>query len=185
MKLAHLIFCCCLLLAGKRVEAQQSANKSSRQATQPCLFDYERGEVPHCVYVKADGSHYIAAFYLKQLSYGVNGLAGVRGNDGWMYVNRRGKVVISVVPTFDNGPDEFHEGLVRFIENQKYGFADPKGKIVVPPQYDGAMPFEGGRAKVCVGCAEKCVDRECEYHVFSGGKWFSVDKNGKTLELPL
>src|SRR5947209_5385978 len=46
-----------------------------------------------------------------------------------MYVDGRGKVVIIGVPTFDNGPDEFQDGLVRFVKNHKYGFADRNGKI--------------------------------------------------------
>jgi WG containing repeat len=95
-----------------------------------------------------------------------------------MYVNRRGKVVITGVPVFDNGPDEFHDGLVRFVKGRKYGFADRTGKTVIPPRYDGAMPFAGGRAKVCLACVDKCADRECEHHVFSGGNWFSLDKTG-------
>jgi hypothetical protein len=182
MKAVYLILCCCLLFSGAlgQTEDQRSANKSSVRAAQSCLFDYERGEVPDCIRVGADGSRSIAAPYLKELRYGTNGLAGARAVDGWMYVNRGGKVVISGIPTFDNGPDEFHDRLVRFVKNRKYGFVDRNGKIVIPPQYDGAMPFEAGRAKVCLGCVDKCADHECEHHVFSGGKWLSVDKNGVT-----
>ena len=184
MKAVHLILCCCLPSSNAlgQAEDQRSANKSSAQASQSCLFDYERGEVPDCVRMRVDGSRSIAAPYLKELPYGTNGLAGVRGADGWMYVNRRGKVVITGVPIFDNGPDQFHEGLVRFVKNQKYGFADRNGKIVIPPRYDGAMPFERGRAKVCLGCVDKCAEHECEHHFFSGGKWLSVNKNGVALE---
>lgn len=184
MKAAHLILCCSLLFSGAlgQTEDQGTANKSAGRAAESCLFDYERGEVPDCVRVGTDGSRSIAPRYLKELRYRTNGLASVHGADGWMYANRRGRVVITGVPTFDNGPDEFHEGLVRFARNQKYGFADRNGKIVVPARYDGAMPFEGGRAKVCLGCVEKCADHECEHHVFSGGKWLALDKKGMTLQ---
>jgi hypothetical protein len=65
------------------------------------------------------------------------------------------KLSLTGVPTFDNGPDEFHDGLVRFVKNHKYGFADRNGKIVIAPRGDGAMPFEKGRAKVCLGCMDK------------------------------
>jgi|SRR5579862_391357 len=184
MKAAHLILCCGLLFSGAlgQPEDQRSANKSLVRGAQSCLFDYERGEVPDCVRVGVDGSRSIAARYLKELRYGTSDLAGVRGVDGWMYVDRRGRVVITGVPTFDNGPDEFQDGLVRFVKNHKYGFADQNGKIVIAPRYDGAMPFEKGRAKVCLGCVETCADHECEHHVFSGGEWLSVGKNGVTLE---
>jgi hypothetical protein len=187
VKVSCLILCFCLLLSDARgqIENQRFANKSSAQVVQPCLFDYERGEVSDCIRVGANGSRFIAASYLKELHYGANGLAGVHDAGGWIYVNRRGKVVITGVPTFDNGPDQFHECLVRFERDQKYGFADRKGKVVIPPQYDGAMPFDGGHAKVCLGCVDKCGDPECEHHIFSGGEWLLVDKNGITLESPL
>lgn len=86
------------------------------------------------------------------------------------------------MPTFDNGPDQFRDGLVRFIEEHKYGFADQSGQVVIPPEYDGALPFDKGLAEVCLGCLEKCADDACEHHVFSGGEWRSIDKNGLTLK---
>jgi len=54
------------------------------------------------------------------------------------------------------GADEFSDGLVRTVINQKYGFADRHGKIVIAPKYDGAFPFEHGYAIVCIGCRETC-----------------------------
>src|SRR5689334_19943597 len=173
MRAVHAILCCCLLFFGTlgKTAERRPANESSRGATQSCLFDFERGEVADCVRVRADGSRSIAARYLKELPYGPEGLAPVRGVDGWMYVNRGGRVVITGVPTFENGADEFHDGLVRFVKNHKYGFADRNGNTVIAPKYDGAMRFENGRAKVCLGCVDKCVEPECEHHVFSGGRW--------------
>lgn len=42
------------------------------------------------------------------------------------------------------------EGLMAFQRNmnEKYGYMDEKGNIVIPPQYGGAQPFSGGRAVV-------------------------------------
>jgi hypothetical protein len=109
-----------------------------------CVFDFEQGEVLDCVNLRADGSRVVASRLLKQLPYASNGLAAVRVADGWMYVNRHGAAVITGVPTFDNGPDEFHDGLVRFVKNEKYGFADRTGKVMIAPVYDGALPFAAG-----------------------------------------
>jgi hypothetical protein len=66
----------------------------------PCLFDYKRGEVSDRVYIGRDGSPSISARYLKDLPYQTYGLAPVRDVDGWMYVIRRGKAVITGVPVF-------------------------------------------------------------------------------------
>ena len=85
MKAARLILCCCLVFSGALGQTERSANKRAVPATQSCLFDYERGEVPNCVYIAGDGSRSIARHYLKDLTYESNGLASVRGMDGWMY----------------------------------------------------------------------------------------------------
>jgi hypothetical protein len=40
------------------------------------------------------------------------------------------------------------------VINQKYGFADRHGKIVIAPRYGGAFPFLHGYGMVWIGCRE-------------------------------
>jgi hypothetical protein len=99
--------CLCLILTVlfAHIDSQRSADEphnSAAHSGQPCLFDYKRGEVSDCVYIGRDGSPSISARYLKDLPYQTYGLAAVRDVDGWMYVNRRGKAVITGVRVFDN-----------------------------------------------------------------------------------
>jgi WG repeat protein len=144
-----------------------------------CLFDFERGDVPDCIRQAADGKFLVSRSVLKLLQFDSYGLAPVlSAKEGWMYVNRTGRVVIIGVPRMDNWADSFHDGLVRVVRNKRYGFANRKGQIVVPTNYDGAMNFEKGTAKVCSGCESKCVDHDCEYHVFAGGEWFQINTKG-------
>jgi hypothetical protein len=145
------------------------------------VLDVQDAKMESPVYIQSDGSRVVASRLLKQLSYESHGLAGIRVADGWMYVNRHGEAVTGV-PTFDNGPDEFRDGLVRFVKNKKYGFANRSGKVVIPPIYDGALPFQDGRADVCSGCVDKCVDHECEHRMFSGGEWLSINQKGAILK---
>jgi hypothetical protein len=166
-------------------EVPQRQNKvDSPSATgTPCLFNFERGELPNCVLTAATGELSIAPQYLKELSFDSHGLTAVRAaTEGWMYANRKGRVVISGVPQMDNWADEFHDGLVRFVRDKKYGFANRKGQIVIPPVYDGAMKYEKRTAKVCKGCRIECVELECEYSVFSGGDWFLINTKGAVLK---
>lgn len=161
---------------------QIGVDKSSKRGA-PCLFDFERGEAPNCILKNAAGDIYIAPQYLKDLDFDSAGLAVVgSATQGWMYVNLKGKVIIRGVPVMDNWADTFHDGLVRFVRNKKYGFANRAGRIVIPPTYDGAMNFEKGNAEVCKGCQAKCADPACEYHVFSGGSWFLINTKGATLK---
>jgi hypothetical protein len=147
------------------------------------VFDFERGELPDCVREDTTGQLSIAAQYVSELPFDAEGLAAVLSHEkGWMYVNRKGTVIISGVVRMENGPDSFHNGLVRFVRNKKYGFANLKGKIVITPVYDGAMTFENGVAKVCKGCQQKCVEAECEHHFFDGGEWSFIDAKGHLVK---
>ena len=161
----------------------QSSNKQTTHGTgltgTPCLFDFERGEVPNCVRESATGYLFIAPEFLKELEFDSHGLVAVLSpKEGWMYVSRSGKVVIRGVPVMDNGADSFHEGLVRIVRNGKYGFANRVGQVVIPAIYDGAMNFENGHAVVCKGCE---TSREGEHHFFSGGVWFRINTKGTVL----
>lgn len=189
---------CALALAGlvnaalgRRNQApQQAASNESRksQVSKPdatgtsCIYDFERGEVPNCLRQAATGQLFVTTEVLKQLHFDSYGLAPVLSpKEGWMYVSRKGKVVIQGVQVMDNGPDSFHDGRVRVVRNNKYGFADRKGQLVIPPAYDGALNFEKGKAKVCNGCVSRCADVDCEHSFFSGGEWFQIDTQGKSV----
>jgi hypothetical protein len=140
-------------------------------------------EVSNCVKLNKKGQSFIAPQYLRQLSFAENGLAIVYSKEeGWMYVNRKGRVIISGVATMDNGADIFHDGLVRFSKNNKWGFADEKGEVIVPVIYDGALNFEKGLAKVCNGCWPECAGSDCEHHVFAGGEWFYINTKGEIVK---
>lgn len=186
---------CAVVLAGFAMGAlgryehtpQETASAQSRKSElnkpgktgKSCIFDYERGEISHCIHRTSLGELFVASQVLKDLDFDSYGLAPVLSlKGGWMYVNRTGKVLITGVPVMDNWADTFHDGLVRVVRNNKYDFSNSRGQLVISPIYDGAMNFEKGKAKVCNGCKTKCVDQECEYHVFSGGEWFQIDTKG-------
>jgi hypothetical protein len=51
-----------------------------------------------------------------------------------MYVDRKGAVLITGVPSVGNDADDFSEGLVRTVVDEKYGFADRQGNVVIKPR---------------------------------------------------
>ena len=166
----------------KNISNPGAPAQASQSQGEPCLFDFERGEVPDCVREHPGGALFIAPQFVKELTFDSDGLAAVHSrNEGWMYVNRKGRVLIRGVPMMDNGADTFHDGLVRFVRKEKYGFADRHGKIVISPAYDGAMNFENGVAEVCNHCKSVCASVDCEYHVFGGGEWYRIDTKGVVL----
>lgn len=157
-----------------------SANVEPPDAS--CLFDVERGELPGCLRENASGELFVAPKFLKELNFDSRGLAAVHSpTKGWMYVSREGKVVITGVAAMDNWADSFHDGLVRFVRDGKYGFANRKGWVVIPSVYDGAMNFHKGLASVCKHCVSQCSDPECEHHLFREGEWFQIDTKGNVV----
>lgn len=111
------------------------------------------------------------------IEYDRYGHALILDADGWVYVDRRGRTVLRPF-IYDNGPDDFEEGLARFVRKGKMGFHDEALKIVIPARYDFAFPFRNGVAKVGMDCRfrpqgeHKAVD--CE-------SWELVDLKGRKV----
>jgi hypothetical protein len=192
---------CCLALASlvvapgitnqTRQDKPTSGNPPTANQTDTtdtsCIFDFNQDEVPDCLRQGPTGTLFVAPLVLKKLDFDSYGLAPLLSRkERWIYVNRKGLVVVKGVPTMDNGPDSFHDGLVRVVRNNKYGFANRRGHLVIPAVYDGAMNFEKGKARVCKGCEDKCADAShdaCEHHFFAGGEWFEVDTKGTAVAI--
>lgn len=79
-----------------------------------------------------------------------NGLALVKFNGKWGYINELGTEVIS--PKYDGHRDFKHSVAVVSIEddnyNRKYGLINTKGEEIVPLQYDYISDFSNGLASV-------------------------------------
>ena len=84
-------------------------------------------------------------------SEGLAAIAMTDGEDGisWGFINKLGVNVIAPEYIY---VCSFHEGLacVRSRSNEKWGFIDPSGNVVVDFQYDGASGFRGGLALVAM-----------------------------------
>jgi WG containing repeat len=93
-------------------------------------------------------------------------------------INQKGEIIFDVY-TYDNGPDYFSDGLFRIKRNDKIGYANGKGEIVIEPVYACANPFENGKAKVALQCT---LTKEGEYTRQESDAWFYIDKNGNKVE---
>jgi hypothetical protein len=158
--------------------------------------DLDRDVVPDCIQEAPNGKLIIAPQYLKELRFDSSGLAQVWSEvppKAWMYVDRKGAILITGVPSVENGADVFSEGLVRTVVDDKYGFADRQGNLVIKPAYDWASPFHHGNAEVCNKCRKVCMISDskmvdavsvpggCDHWTMVGGEWFKVNKKGRIL----
>ncbi len=68
----------------------------------------------------------------------------------WVGIDRNAKIIL--IPfIYDNGPDYVEEGLFRFVEKDKIGFADLNGNKIISAQYSFATFFTDGIADYYIG----------------------------------
>ena len=126
---------------------------------------------------RARGVLRVSEDHLARMSY-VNGLASVVIDRRWYYVMRNGRSL--AVLTYDNGPDDFSEGVTRSPVGDKVAYFDSAFQQVIGPKYNWGWPFEDGRALVCIGCKRGEPDAEGHSSV-SGGLWGYIDRRGNEI----
>lgn len=99
------------------------------------------------------------------------GLAAVKVDGQWCYIDETGKVVIRTSGFASAGA--FNEDLAPVgvnkrtadgLEKMTYGYIDRAGRVVIPPQYDETYGFSEGLGRVVVN-----------------GKWGFIDKAGRMV----
>lgn len=97
---------------------------------------------------------------------------------GLVAIDKNEKHLFEVFP-FNNGPDEPTEGFFRIIKAGKIGFANMKGEIVIPAQYECAHSFKNGKAEVGLQCS---TQEDGEHFYWESDNWFYIDTTGKRIE---
>ena len=128
-------------------------------------------------YKNASGQVLITPRFTVAQAFSPEGIAAVVDETGWAYINEKGETVIRPF-VVDNGPDYFREGLARFRTDNKFGFFDRRGKIIISAQFDFALPFHEGLAAICTECKE---EPQGEYRAVKGGTWGYINKQGKMV----
>lgn len=144
-----------------------------------CIYatkDYEADFEPHadCADVTTRGIS-IAPEHLARMHFS-KGPATVLIGRQHFYVKPEGTLL--PVITYDNSADFFAEGLTRSLIGGKVAFYDSDFRQVIPPKYDWAFPFEGGRAIVCIGCKLGEPDLLCCHREVTGGRWGVINRQG-------
>jgi hypothetical protein len=68
----------------------------------------------------------------------------------WLGIDKNGQVILKPF-IYDNGPDYIEEGLFRFVENNKIGFANAEGKKIIAAKFDFVTPFSNGFSEYYLG----------------------------------
>jgi hypothetical protein len=110
-------------------------------------------------YIDESGKFVIPAkfTYAQAFSYGV---AQIYYQDKTQFVNKDGTIFNVQCESYEN----FYEGMIKIKVDDLFGFADFKGKTIVPAEYDQAYSYKEG-----IGYASK------------NGEWYFFDKQGKLV----
>jgi hypothetical protein len=168
MKATLLSVVCLLLLTASPFFSQAPQRKST-----PKLFPVVGSE--GYGFIDRTGRVIITPHFKGQYFIGFNeGLAAVKIDGQWCYIDETGEVVVRI-----NGFDSagaFTEGLASVGMNKRtsdgqekmaYGYIDRTGRVVIPPQYDETYGFSEGLGRVVVN-----------------GKWGFIDKKGQMVIEP-
>jgi len=107
------------------------------------------------------------------------GMACGADKDGWVCIDGNGTPLLRPF-LYDNGPDEFSEGLARFVEAEKIGFFDESGSKKIPARFSFVLPFADDRAAFCDGCTRRCEEGG-EHCSMTGGQWGLIDRTGAEI----
>jgi len=166
-----LLLVACVYFAGaKTVHADEAG--CDRRA--PDLHLFEAEQLPNLFgYRDSAGKVVIEARFSLAMDFEAHGYAFAGG-----YWIDAGGVPYVQAYIFDNGPDYSIEGRARFVEEGMVGFLDDCMNKVILARYDFAMPFQNGRAVVCMGCRSEPVG---EHPPMVGGRWGAIDLSGNVV----
>jgi hypothetical protein len=138
---------------------------------------YELGNP--CAYVNTKGDTIVAlGNYDLCLTDTIRTFGIVWNDTTFIGIDRQGRKLYEVY-YYDNGPDWVQDGLFRILRDNKIGYADEQGYIIIEPQFECANPFENGHAKVTYSCQ---LIPEGEYTRMESEEWFHIDTQGNQLE---
>jgi len=133
-------------------------------------------------YINRQGEVVIKPRFLVAGDFSDGLAAAFRSKDGNGYINEKGQLVFADPEgCFCTRP--FSEGLAAFSvgtgRDEKWGFLDKTGKVVIEPKYVEAWDFSEGLARVAVG-GEWNLNQDR----YRGSTWGYVDRSGHEIVKP-
>lgn len=125
-----------------------------------------------------DTSKYYMCFITDQFGYFA--IFGLKGISGWAAIDADEKVLFKVYNTSfgEPTPDYLVDGKIRIVdENNRIGFANNRGTVIIKPQFEIATSFHKGKAII----GQQCKKVPWEEHAKEGDcQHFSIvcNRNG-------
>lgn len=149
-----------------------------------CLID-EQGNLIR----QLDTSKYYVSFNNDQYAYFA--IFGKKGSSGWTAIDANENELFKVYNTSfgEPSPDYLIENMIRIIdENEKIGFANIKGEIIIRPQFEIATSFHNGKAIIGKTCKkvpwnDHPNETGCNHYSIACKKHGYINATGVTLKI--
>jgi len=149
-RLANLLASLCLVIVGMLFSAGLSDVLRRTHMQDQIGTDRNNYYPPKYFFIDRTGKVVIDAGKYERVLGFSEGLAAVRDNRGWGFIDKGGKEVVE--PRFQ-AAGNFSEGLAEVQVDGLWGFIDKQGRMMIEPQYELANPFSEGIAVVVKGKA--------------------------------
>jgi len=151
-----------------------TASAGLRAAGEP----FEDPETGLWGYRDAQGQVALPARYPLATPYNEQGVAAAVLPEGGRWIDALGRPLIRPY-VVDNFPDEWREGLARFVDaTGQIGFVDVSAQVAIPARYVFVDGFAEGRAVFCRGCVPV---KRGEITFYEGGQWGYLDHSGAEI----
>lgn len=160
------------------------AEKTSNWKSIYCIVN-EKGETIK----KLDSAKYTISF--NRDNYQSFAIFIIKGESGWSAIDINEKILFKVYNTSEGepSPDELVENKIRIIDkNDKIGFADSNGKIIIEPQFEIVTTFHKGKAIIGKNCKnipwdEHAEENDCHHYSIECKNHGYINGKGDILEI--
>lgn len=136
-----------------------------------------------------DSAKYYVAF--SSLEYSYFAVLGKKDAPGWSAIDANENILFQVYNTSygEPSPDYLIENKIRIIdENDKIGFANEKGEIIINPQFQIATSFHNGYAIIGTNCKKVPWgnhehSNDCNHYSIVCDQHGYIDAKGNILKL--
>lgn len=136
---------------------------------------------------KLDSAKY--SFSVNKNKYQSFAIFYIKGESGWCAIDINEKILFKVYNTSfgEPSPDELIENRIRIVDkNNKIGFANGNGKIIIKPQFEIATSFHQGKAIIGENCKKIPWDKhtkedDCNHYSIKCKRHGYINQNGEVL----
>jgi hypothetical protein len=102
----------------------------------------------------------------------------------WVMIDKNGNEIHQIYNT-GKWPDQYKDGLIRIVKNNKIGFINKEGEIIIAPKYNYASAFVKGKSIAQLNenqSNNSFTDSQSPDIPLGDEYWGIIDKDGKIIK---